>query len=139
MKVQVQPEFFCSLIGAFVVRCLDGIIPKLLYTISFKTPSAASVAVHAGLNLTWSQTLQDILLSDVAQLLLFPLQVLLTKLFERLELKEKPFKTFPAASSEALGEMWARLDSLGNPITCEMKQQTLEKEVKSRYEHSFRF
>ena len=60
-------------------------------------------------------------------------QVLLTKLFERLRLKEKPFKTFPAASTASMEEMWARLDSLGDPIRCEMKQQALEKEVKDRY------
>ena len=52
-----QPAHPHSLINAFVVHCLDNIIPLVSIT---KTLSLylASVAAQAGLNLPWSQTLQ---------------------------------------------------------------------------------
>ena len=50
-----QPAHLCSLISAFVVRCLDSILP--LVSIS-KTSSLclASVAAQAFLSLPWSET-----------------------------------------------------------------------------------
>ena len=52
-----QPAHWRSLIGTFVVRCLDSII--LLVSISeISSLCVASVAAQAGLSLPWSQTLK---------------------------------------------------------------------------------
>ena len=46
-----QPAHPRSLISAFVIRCLDGIIPLLAISIYL-----ASEAEQPGLSLTWSET-----------------------------------------------------------------------------------
>ena len=50
-----QPAHLCSLISAFVVHCLDSIIP-LLAIAEISRPMLVSSAEQAGLSLTWSQT-----------------------------------------------------------------------------------
>ena len=50
-----QPAHSCSLISTFIVRYLDSIIP-LLAIAEISRLKLASVAEHAGLCLTWSQT-----------------------------------------------------------------------------------
>ena len=50
-----QPAHPRSLIGAFVVRCLDSIIP-LVFITAISNLYLASAAVQAGLSLPWSQT-----------------------------------------------------------------------------------
>ena len=45
------------MISAFVVRCLDSIIP-LLAIAEISRPKLVSVAEQAGLSLNWSQTLK---------------------------------------------------------------------------------
>ena len=50
-----QPEHPRSLISAFVVRCLDSIIP-LVCIVVISLRSLASVAEQAGLSLTWSES-----------------------------------------------------------------------------------
>ena len=52
-----QPAHPRSLISAFVFRCLDSIIP-LVSKSEISSIYLASVAAHAGLCLTWSQTLK---------------------------------------------------------------------------------
>ena len=52
-----QPAHPCSLISAFVVRCLDSIIP-LVSMSEISSLCLASVAAQTGLCLTWSQTLK---------------------------------------------------------------------------------
>ena len=53
-----QPAHSRSLISAFIVHCLDSIIPLVsIYEIS--SLYLASVATQAGLCLTWSQTPED--------------------------------------------------------------------------------
>ena len=46
----------CSLISAFVVRCLDSIIHVLLAIAESSRPKLVSVAEQAGLSFNWSQT-----------------------------------------------------------------------------------
>ena len=60
-----QPAHPRSLISTFVVRCLDRIIPILAKS-KISRLCLASVAEHAGLSLTWSQTQKTGF--DVAQL-----------------------------------------------------------------------
>ena len=55
-----QPAHPCSLISAFVVRCLDSVIHTLLKS------KLASVTEQAGLSLTWSQIPEDRFSRDVA-------------------------------------------------------------------------
>ena len=50
-----QPAHSRSLISAFVVRCLDSIIP-LVSISEISSVYLASVAEQAGLSLPWSQT-----------------------------------------------------------------------------------
>ena len=50
-----QPAHPCSLISAFVVRCLDSIIP-LVSISEISSLCLASVAAQACLSLRWSQT-----------------------------------------------------------------------------------
>ena len=52
-----QPAHPHSLISAFVVRCLDSIIPLVSVSES-SSLYLASVAARAGLSLPWSQTLK---------------------------------------------------------------------------------
>ena len=54
-----QPAHPCSLISAFVVRCLDSII---------SLDSIASVAAQASLSLTWSETPEDTFSHDEAKI-----------------------------------------------------------------------
>ena len=54
-----------SLISAFVVHCLDGIIPVLAIA-EISRLELASVVEQAGLSLTWSQTPEDRFSRDVA-------------------------------------------------------------------------
>ena len=51
----VQPAQPCSLISAYVVRCLDSIIP-LLAIVEMSRPWLVSSAKQAGLNLPGSKT-----------------------------------------------------------------------------------
>ena len=50
-----QPVHPRSLISAFIVRCLDSVIP-LVSISEISSLYLASVAAQAGLSLTWSQT-----------------------------------------------------------------------------------
>ena len=50
-----QPAQPHSLISAFVIRCLDSIIP-LVFISKISSLYLASVAAQAGLSLLWSQT-----------------------------------------------------------------------------------
>ena len=50
-----QPAHPRSLISAFVVRCLDGILP-LVSISKISSICLASVATQAGLSLPWSET-----------------------------------------------------------------------------------
>ena len=50
-----QPVHTRSLISAFIVRCLDSIIPLVSIT-EISSLYLASVAVQAGLSFTWSQS-----------------------------------------------------------------------------------
>lgn len=63
----------------------------------------------------------------------FTLQVLLSKMFERLFLKEKAFKTFSAASADDIKEMWKYLELFGEPIGDNLKQAELNKCLKDTY------
>ena len=65
-----QPAHPHSLISAFVIRCLDSIIP-LVSISEISSLYLASVAVQAGLSLPWSQTPEDRFSSDVAHLKLY--------------------------------------------------------------------
>ena len=56
-----QPAHPHSLISAFVVRCLDSIIP-LVSISEISSLHLTSVAVQAGLSLTWSQTPKTVFL-----------------------------------------------------------------------------
>ena len=59
-----QPAHPRSLIGAFVVLCLDRVIPKV--ALSKFQGSILTVAEQASLSLIWSQTLEDRFSRDVA-------------------------------------------------------------------------
>ena len=62
-----QPVHPRSLISAFVVRCLDSIIP-LVSIPEISSLCLASVAVQTGMSLPWSQTLKTgFLISKVSQ------------------------------------------------------------------------
>ena len=50
-----QPVHLCSLISAFIVPCLNSIIPQVSIS-KISSLYLASVVVHAGLSLSWSQT-----------------------------------------------------------------------------------
>ena len=63
-----QPAHPCSLISAFVVRCLDSII-SLDSIVEISRLLLASVAAQAGLCLAWSETPEDMFCRVVAQLL----------------------------------------------------------------------
>ena len=54
-----QPEHPLSLIIAFVVRCLDSIIPILAKS-KILGPYLGSEAEQAGLSLTWLQTRRQV-------------------------------------------------------------------------------
>ena len=54
-KGAAQPAHPCSLISAFVIRCLDSIIP-LVSDSEISSLCLASVAAQAGLSVSWSQT-----------------------------------------------------------------------------------
>ena len=54
-KMKYEPRHLRSLISAFVVRCIDSIIP-LVSISEIASFHLASVAAQAGLCLTWSQT-----------------------------------------------------------------------------------
>ena len=56
-----QPARQRSLISAFVVRCLDSIIPQLAIS-EISRPYLVSSAEQVGLSLKWSQTLKTGLL-----------------------------------------------------------------------------
>ena len=53
-----QPARPRSLISAFVVRCLDSVMPLVSVT-KISSLMLASVAAQAGLSLTWSETPED--------------------------------------------------------------------------------
>ena len=70
-----QPAHPHSLISAFVVRCLDSTYIICLVSISkIQSLYLASLAVQAGLCLTWSQTPEDRFSRDEAQRFLYFLQ-----------------------------------------------------------------
>ena len=50
-----QPAHPRSLISTFVVRCLDSTLPAVSIS-EISSLYLASVAAHAGLSLTWSET-----------------------------------------------------------------------------------
>ena len=54
-----QPAYPRSLISAFVVRCLDSVIP-LVSISEISSLHLASVAAQAGLSLTWSKTQRQV-------------------------------------------------------------------------------
>ena len=62
-----QPAHPRSLISAFVVRCLDSIIP-LLAIAEISRLKLSSVAEQAGSSLTWSKTKNIGFSRDVAQI-----------------------------------------------------------------------
>ena len=62
-----QPAHPCSLISAFVVRCLDSVI-SLVSVTKISSLMLASVAEQAGLSLTWSETPEDTFCHDEAQI-----------------------------------------------------------------------
>ena len=62
-----QPAHPRSLISAFVVRCLDSMI-SLVSIVEISRPKLASVAVQAGLCVTWSETPEDMFCRVVAHI-----------------------------------------------------------------------
>ena len=80
-----QPVHLCSLISAFVVHFLDSIM--LLVSVSkISSLYLASVAVQAGLCLTWSQTLKTgFLVMRLVSLQYFLLQLWLAKNLKELQ------------------------------------------------------
>ena len=64
-----QPVHLHSLISTFVVRCLDSIMSLAsIFALTGLQPS--SVAEQAGLSRNWSQTPEDKISRDVAQMVL---------------------------------------------------------------------
>ena len=63
-----QPRHPHSLISAFVVRCLDSIIP-LVSISEVSSLYLASAAAQAGLSLPWSQTRKTGFLNDEAHIM----------------------------------------------------------------------
>ncbi|XP_033758052.1 uncharacterized protein LOC117340399 [Pecten maximus] len=62
-----------------------------------------------------------------------PVKILLTQLFQRLQLKDEPFKCFTAASDREMKEFWGALDRFGEPLDFnEMHQKELKQAVKDR-------
>lgn len=62
-----------------------------------------------------------------------PVKILLTQMFQRLKLKDTPFKCFPAASEEIMETLWRELGKYGGPIGLDnLKQQDLKKVLKDR-------
>ena len=57
----------CSLISAFVVRCLDSVM-SLVYVTKISSLMLASVAEQASLSLTWSETPEDTFSHDEAHI-----------------------------------------------------------------------
>ena len=66
-KVQICLHIHAVWFRAFVVHCLDSIIHTLAQS-KISRLQLVSVAEHAGLSLTWSQTPKDRFSRDVAQL-----------------------------------------------------------------------
>ena len=66
-KYADQPAHSRSLISAFVVRCLDSLIP-LVSISKISSLYLASVAAQAGLSLTLSQTPEDRFSRGMAQI-----------------------------------------------------------------------
>ena len=62
-----QPAHPRSLISAFVVRCLDSVMP-LVSVANISSLMLASVAEQASLSLTWSETPEDTFSRDEAHL-----------------------------------------------------------------------
>ena len=62
-----QPAHPRSLISAFIVRCLDSVM-SLVSVTKISSLLLASVAEHASLSLTWSETPEDTFSHDEAQL-----------------------------------------------------------------------
>ena len=62
-----QPAHPRSLISAFVVRCLDTVMPLVSVT-KILSLMLASVAEQASLSLTWSETPEDTFSHDEAHL-----------------------------------------------------------------------
>ena len=63
-----QPAHSRSLISAFVVRCLDGVM-SLVSVTKISSLLLASVAEKASLSLTWSETPEDTFSHDEPQLI----------------------------------------------------------------------
>ena len=62
-----QPAHPRSLIGAFVVRCLDSVM-SLVSVSKISSLMLASVAEQASLSLTWSETPEDTFSRDEAHI-----------------------------------------------------------------------
>ena len=62
-----QPTHPRSLISAFVVRCLDSVMPLVSVTY-ISSLMLASVAEQASLSLTWSETPEDTFSHDKAHM-----------------------------------------------------------------------
>ena len=62
-----QPARMCSLISAFVVRCLDSVM-SLVSVTKISSLMLASLAEQASLGLTWSETPEDTFSHDEAHL-----------------------------------------------------------------------
>ena len=60
-----QPAHPCSLISAFVVRCLNSVM-SLVSVTKLSSLMLASVAEQASLSLTWSETHEDTFSHDEA-------------------------------------------------------------------------
>ena len=63
-----QPAHPCSLISAFVVRCLDSVM-SLVSVSKISSLMLASVAEQASLSLTWSETREDMFSHDEAHII----------------------------------------------------------------------
>ena len=64
-----QPAHPCSLICAFIIRCLDTVM-SLVSVTKFSSLILASVAEQASLSLTWSEAPEDTLSHDEAHLII---------------------------------------------------------------------
>ena len=65
-----QPVHPCSLLSAFVVRCLDSVM-SLVSVTKISSLILASVAEQANLSLTWLETPEDTFSHGVAQMYVY--------------------------------------------------------------------
>ena len=67
MRTTTDQPAHPRLIRAFVVRCLDGVM-SLVFVTKISSLLLASVAEHASLSLTWSETSEDTFSHDEAHI-----------------------------------------------------------------------